>query len=129
MTPIETKDLLRMRYAVGGRGPHVVDCLGVVLLVLQRLGIPLADPWPRFVSDWSAGCDPGSMLERDPGEGWKRTVPVHATRDGDMLITNELPLGVGVVYQGRVWTAMPDRHVVSLERRHVACVAAWRFEP
>lgn len=44
MTPDSLQRLRRIRWAPGGRGPDVADCIGFVLLYCAEAGIPLPEP-------------------------------------------------------------------------------------
>src|SRR5688572_15752383 len=43
---LDLADVRRTSYELGGRAPGVgLDCLGVCLVIAERLGIPSPDPW------------------------------------------------------------------------------------
>lgn len=53
---IDTDDLLGCDWVEGGRDPETgMDCLGVVLVVLERAGIDARDPWDDLAERWRAG--------------------------------------------------------------------------
>jgi cell wall-associated NlpC family hydrolase len=70
MVPVD--DLIGTPFVRGGRQPGVaLDCLGLVLEVARRRGIPAVDPWDLLRSRWDAG-------DREIGDkhfpvGWDQT--------------------------------------------------------
>jgi cell wall-associated NlpC family hydrolase len=54
---IETDDIIGVPWVEGGRDQSPgLDCLGVVLLVvLERMGLPSFDPWATLQDAWRNG--------------------------------------------------------------------------
>lgn len=123
---IQTQDLLRMRWRLGARGPVWIDCLGISMLILARMGKPIQDPWPQLLARWQAGEDPSGVLDEGPGDGWLRIDPRESLVDGDLWILNGAPFGAGVAYAGRIWTATMEANVVNRAPQHCRPVGAWR---
>lgn len=121
------EQLLGAPFARGGRDASGIDCLGVALAGTHQLGNPVPDPWLTFLEQWqsqAAGERPPVDLigfpktwrrveYADDPRAWSRDV-----RQGDVwcwrVRPNRMP-GVGIIYNGRVWTATPRAGVVSLE--------------
>lgn len=76
-------DMMAWPYRLGGRGPGGVDCLGLTLAVLQRIGIPAPDPWRDIHTAWRSGS-----LDAATGFGsnWRRIEPSDVGLDGDVLL-------------------------------------------
>lgn len=119
MLPTETR---LAPWASGGRDASGIDCLGVVLLVCERLGHEVEDPWPRFLREWN---QLGKMPDFGSGlpASWRRMVYSDAAdmlrdmRTGDVWVWRIAGLhpGCGVVVEGRIWTAEPASGVVCLD--------------
>jgi hypothetical protein len=123
---IETADLLRMRWRLGARGPEWIDCLGVSLLLLARLGRPIEDPWPRLLRRWEAGEDPAAIIDEPPADGWHRVLPDERSITGDLWILGQEPLGAGVVLDGRLWTATREANVIARPLAWRRAIGVWR---
>lgn len=123
---IQTDDLLRMRWSLGGRGPDVIDCFGVCLVLLARMGKPIEDAWQRLKHRWRAGEDPAELLELPPGPDWSLIAPTRPPRNGDLWILGPDPLGAGVVLDGRLWTATRESGVVALQIGGRTPMGVWR---
>jgi len=123
---IETSDLLRMRWRLGARGPHEIDCLGVSMVLLARMGRAIEDPWQRLLRRWQAGEDPAHVLDESPGDGWFRVLPDERSLQGDLWILGTDPLGAGVVFEGRLWTATREANVVARPLSWRRAIGVWR---
>jgi cell wall-associated NlpC family hydrolase len=110
-------DLLGVPYLEGGRSAAGADCLGIVLLGLERLDLPQRDPWPDLMGRWAAGW-------RDMPDGW-RPVPGPELVPGDVVVCAR---GVALYAGGgRALTSSrgAGAHFVSLSRLQVE--STWRF--
>lgn len=128
---VDTDDLIGVPWQEGGRDARMgLDCLGVVLEVLSRMGLKAFDPWRAWQSAWRRGWR--NVSEAIP-EGWVRVARGAGLQPGDVLITEEdgLPTHIVVVVEDRrVVSAMKGHGVVLLplrwaqDRMH----SAWRCE-
>jgi cell wall-associated NlpC family hydrolase len=117
--------LLSAPYRLGGRDTSGLDCLGVVLLVLQIRGVPEFDPWDGIIGSWRNGevdCASGFP------EGWKRAEG--APIDGDVLIFFTDHSWSAIVHEGNLWTAHPSVGVwcKPVGRFKKAPREVWRFK-
>lgn len=100
--------LMAAPYVRGGRGFDGIDCLGVVILVLDLRGTPIGDPWQHLRREWEAGrIQVASALP----EGWERMPAGTALLDGDVLVRFTDHSGAMVVHDGFVWSAHPQQGV------------------
>lgn len=99
---IEVADLLRSRYELGAREPgRSIDCLGVVIVLAQRMGLCAPDPWPAIRNAWADGRDCTSGFP----PCWVRLTDSEPWQDGDVLLFHGRHPGAGIVCRGHVWTA------------------------
>lgn len=107
-------ELLGTKFLVGGRSASGLDCLGVVLLGLDQLGVPehlRPDPWAHLRRSWEDG-DRSRLAEAFP-PGWTRVSPVPAVpADGAIVLLparpgegDDVPSHVGLCVEGYVWSA------------------------
>lgn len=76
-------DLVGIPFVEGGRDPAVgLDCLGIVLEGLRRLGIEAEDPWSALKQEWHRGWRPRDL---DVPVGWVRATPRAPLEAGDVL--------------------------------------------
>ena len=123
-------DLIGIPFERGGRDRRRgLDCLGVVLEVLERLGVPeplRPDPWARLRELYSSE-DPAAISAVLAGgqvipPAWRLVESWPATpTDGLLLVSDPArgwdgshEAGVGVTYSGRIVTARPRLGVVAL---------------
>jgi hypothetical protein len=99
------RKLLRTPYELGGRQIGAgIDCLGVVLFVLEQRGEGIPDPWETLARHYrEPGQSPG-----DAGfpEGWRRGDPPF--RDGDVLLFFGEHHWSAIVHDGFVWSSHPS---------------------
>lgn len=104
MTPAERDRVMRATpYEQAGRELGVkLDCLGVVLLRAEWMGLHLPDPWESLREEWKLG-----FVELASGfpPGWVRLAEGEALRDGDVLLFYSLHPWVAIVDAGYVWSA------------------------
>ncbi len=77
-------DLLGKPFASGARGPHAYDCVGLLLEIQRRLGVPLP-PWGSHAREL-----PGAMA------CWIAVADVQPG-DGILFTSDDPPWHVGVV--------------------------------
>lgn len=123
-------DILRTPYLLGGRTiGHGLDCLGVVLIIAQRIGLPLPDPWVSIRAAWLAGSlAPASGFPT----GWVRLTDHRALRTGDVLLTFGQHAGAAIVVEGRAWSANPDvgsAFALDVHRLPRPPAEVWRHDP
>jgi len=100
MSVLGVDDLVGLPFVVGGRSRAGMDCLGLVLAGLQRLGFDWPDPWLSIQGAWERGERPISACVPD---GWKEVPVSEPLRRGDVLVTGDrsqhiaLALGAGWV--------------------------------
>jgi cell wall-associated NlpC family hydrolase len=128
---IDTDDIIGVPWIEGGRDPSSgLDCLGVVLLVLERMGLPSFDPWAVWADAWRRGW---RQIEQAVPDGWSRLSDGALLRPGDVVITQSEghPTHVVIVVEDRrVVSAMKGRGVVLLPQRWAEAHkhSAWRAE-
>jgi hypothetical protein len=121
-------NLVGAGYRLGGRDlDGGLDCLGVVLHVLEELGVPPElhpDPWRDLRELWASEGSAAALASTGFPAGWDRleVVPAAAPQDGAVaLLAPEASLcdhghrtaGVGVVRDGRLWTSRPSTGVIA----------------
>lgn len=109
--PRDIIDLMTWPYRLGGRGPAGVDCLGLTLVVLERLGVPTLDPWRNIHDAWRRGD-----LDAATGFGpdWRRIEVSEIGLDGDVLLFDVggcRARHVAVLLGGHVVHATPEAGV------------------
>lgn len=112
------KDLLGIPWQLGARfGSGSIDCYGVAIEIARRRGQALCDAWPVLLEAWRGGAPVLQLIERSWLDPWQR-VEAGAARarpqDLDIWLTNDRRPGVGIIVDGRLWTATPEAGVVSL---------------
>lgn len=122
VTPDSLRDLLRTPYRLGGREVgQGIDCLGTVLEIADRMGLPAIDPWANIAAAWTTGT-----LDTSSGfpAGWLRIAATATLQDGDVLLYFEQHPWSAIVCAGHVWTA-------SENAGRVICVplARWTQQP
>ena len=128
---IDTDDLIGVPWQEGGRDPRLgLDCLGAVLLVLQRMGLRPFDPWAAWAEAWRRGW---RRIEEAVPDGWVRLREGEGVQPGDVMITQEgaVPSHIVIVLEERrVLSAMKGQGVVLLPLRwaQVRMHSAWRCE-
>jgi cell wall-associated NlpC family hydrolase len=128
---IDTDDLIGTPWVEGGRDPESgLDCLGVALVVLERMGLPSFDPWAVWADAWRHGW---RNLEEAIPPGWSRLPHGAGLRPGDVVITQSegQPTHIVVVVEDRrVVSAMKGRGVVLLPQRWAEAhkQSAWRAD-
>lgn len=125
-------DLVGVPFLEGGRDPAVgVDCLGIVLLGLHRLGIEAEDPWSALKTEWHRGWRPRDL---DVPVGWA-TVKVGAPmQPGDVLGYGPgstvdhvaLLLPAGLVLQS---TKQSGSVLFPITRLRSRILEVWRWQP
>lgn len=128
---IDTEDIIGTPWEEGGREPQKgLDCLGVVLLGLRRMGLPAFDPWAAWSRAWRAGW---RSIEEAIPEGWRRVQQGEGLQAGDVLITMEMgsPSHIALLVDGMHVLTSVDGHGVVLwplrwARQHLH--SAWRAE-
>jgi len=126
---IETGDVLRSRYQLGGRDPgRVLDCLGTTLVIARRLQLCSHDPWRSIRRAWIAGESCASGFP----SCWVRLADNADWQSGDVLLFHGRHHWAAIVYAGHVWSA--DEDVGSAYCRPVATWArrpteVWRLDP
>lgn len=132
MTAVDTDDLIGVPWIEGGRDPKQgLDCLGVVLEVLERMGLPAFDPWAAWQGAWRRGWR--NIAEAIP-DGWERLERGTGLLPGDVVIVEQdgVPTHVVIVIgDRRVVSAMKRQGVVLLPQRWAEqhMHSAWRAEP
>lgn len=104
-------------YKLGGRTAAGLDCLGVALAISNELGNEWGDPFAAFLSQWRADHKPPVSATGFPAT-WRRVLCARTggVRDGDVWVWHALAdhPTVGIVRDGRVWTATPAAGVVAI---------------
>lgn len=111
-------DLIGVAWREGGRSVEEgLDCYGVVLVGLERLGLPMLDVWEqwrdRYLDGWRD-------YEEAVPNGWEWHSPGSAVLEGDVLVTRDrgIPrhLGLAVRIDGalRVLTAYDGAGVLHM---------------
>lgn len=122
------RDILRTPYQLGGREVGAgIDCLGTVLAIADRIGLPAIDPWANIASAWQAGT-----LDTASGfpDGWFRIAATSTLEDGDVLLFFEHHPWAAIVCAGYVWTASENAGrvvCVSLARWTQQPAEVWRY--
>ena len=76
-------DLVGIPFLEGGRDPKQgVDCLGIVLLGLKRMGIEADDPWNALAIEWHRGWRPTDLALPI---GWLKATHGSPFEPGDVL--------------------------------------------
>lgn len=83
---LATWDLTGIPWVEGGRDRQGADCLGIVLLGLEQLGVRLVDPWHQISARWSDGW---RELHEVAPEGWVELPPTERPRVGDVLVSGK----------------------------------------
>lgn len=128
---IDTDDIIGVPWIEGGRDQRTgLDCLGVVLLVLERMGMPAFDPWATLQEAWRNGW---RQIDEAVPDGWTRLPRGAGLRPGDIVITQSegQPSHVVIVIEDRrVVTSMHGHGVVLLPQRYAEAHmhSAWRAE-
>jgi len=100
---------MRMTYRIGGRGRGQIDCLGVVLYVLEANGRKQLDPWRDLLHAYKQhGIESAHAFPSD----WRR-VTDGELRDGDVLLYHESHSWSAIVDGGKVYSANPHAGVWS----------------
>lgn len=83
-------DLVGIPFVEGGRDPAVgLDCLGIVLEGLRRLGIESEDPWSALKQEWHRGWRPDDLYVP---VGWVRCDRRTSLQPGDVLGYGHTPI-------------------------------------
>lgn len=124
-------DIMAWPYRLGGRGPGGVDCLGLTLAVLERIGIPAPDPWHNVHEAWRTG-----ELEAATGfgPGWRRIEVAEVGLDGDVLLFDvggRRAGHVAVLLRGHLVHATNEVgvHLKPWTVGHETPAQAWRYQP
>lgn len=129
-------ELIGIPFLRGGRDPRVgVDCLGLVLLRCQQVGLPWCDPWLQIEAAWRRGeRAPGTLM---PPE-WRQLAADEPDRDNDIWFLG--PPGniehVAIVAAGHLLTteenpehpAAPSSRLRRLEERRRLLRERWRCD-
>lgn len=95
-------DLIGIRWVEGGRDASGMDCYGVVLEVLERLGLPMFDVWEQWRE---AYWDGWRAYRHAVPDGWEWLEPEASAdlREGDVLVTRDagVPRHLAVVVEAR----------------------------
>lgn len=124
-------DIMAWPYRLGGRGSDGVDCLGLTLAVLWRIGIPAPDPWHSVHEAWRKGAlDAATGF----GPGWRRIERDEIGLDGDVLLftlRGVRAAHVAVLLRGYVLHATPEAgvHAQPWTAGHADPEQAWRYQP
>ena len=127
----DVADLMALPFARGGRGGDGIDCLGLTLAVLERVGIPAPDPWAHVHDAWRKGeLDAATGF----GAGWRRIDIAEIGLDGDVLLFDSggcRAAHVAVLFRGHVLHAAPEVGVYSRPWTvgHDVPSQAWRYQP
>lgn len=81
---LSTWDLTGVPWVEFGRTRQGADCLGIVLLGLEQLGVCMADPWDQIASLWQNGWR--DIREIAP-DGWQELPPRGPFAAGDILVS------------------------------------------
>jgi hypothetical protein len=122
------RELLRTPFARGGRQVgRGLDCLGVVCAQLGRRGVDFPDPWQQLAASWQAGepLDVGPLMPA----GWRRLGELERPRDLDVVFLDAARASIGLVEDGRVWTATDEGGVLRLPLERCKVAQAWRRCP
>lgn len=79
---IATWELTGIPWQEGGRDRSGADCLGILLLRAESIGVRLPDPWGQLARPWLEGWR--DVQEAKP-EGWVQLPPETKPQDGDIL--------------------------------------------
>lgn len=118
----QLRDVLRTPYQERGRTVGVgLDCLGTVLEIASRMGLPAIDPWASIEEAWRTG-----KLDTASGfpDGWFRIAAEAAREDGDVLLFFEHHPWAAIVCAGHVWSAD-----ARLGRVWCRSLATWTKQP
>lgn len=127
----DVTDLMALPFQRGGRGVDGIDCLGLTLAVLERIGIPAPDPWHSVHEAWRKGdLDAATGF----GPGWRRIEVAEIGLDGDVLLFDVWgcrAAHVAVLFDGYVLHATAE---VGVHRKpwtvgHESPAQAWRYQP
>lgn len=129
---LEVGEFLGFRFERGGRAAEgAVDCLGLTLLVLERLGLSAPDPWQQVHEAWRNGqLDAATGF----GPGWRRIERDEIRLDGDVLLftlRGVRAAHVAVLLRGYVLHATPEAgvHAQPWTAGHAEPEQAWRYQP
>lgn len=103
MTPQQRQHLLQIPYRIGGRSNRCIDCLGVVLHVLQLHGKKQLDPWHHLLQAYR---DNDVEARHAFGPDWQR-VQGEPLNELDVLLFHEAHSWAAIVEGGSVWSAHP----------------------
>lgn len=106
MNQNERRQLLAAPYRLRGRTTSGIDCLGVVLHVLQLRGSAALDPWRNLLHEWKSGQV--ATASAFPCDWHRCDGPLI---EGDVGIFQGDHSWAAIVYQGEVWSAHPDAGV------------------
>lgn len=79
---IATWDLTGIPWREGGRDRLGADCLGILMLRLEQIGVRLVDPWVRICQPWRDGW---RQVQEVRPDGWHVLPPTERPHDGDVL--------------------------------------------
>jgi len=95
-------DLVGTPWLEGGRDLDGLDCYGVVLLGLERLGIPMLDVWESWQAKYANGW---REYDQAVPEGWAWHDPDEELlpRAGDVVVTRDrgIPRHLGLRVEDR----------------------------
>lgn len=94
-------DLIGVAWLEGGRSEREgLDCLGVVLVGLDRIGMPMLDVWQYWRGQYAEGW---RDYEEAVPEGWAWHTAVGCYRQGDIIVTRDrgMPRHLGLVVRSR----------------------------
>lgn len=107
MTPAQERCLLRRPYRITGRDASGIDCLGVVLQILEWHGKTVIDPWRNLVKAYKDNA----IHDRHAfGPDWSR---VHdgTLQSLDILLYHEAHSWSAIISDAYVWSAHPQAGV------------------
>lgn len=114
-----------------------LDCLGLVLEGLRRLGVEARDPWDELRDEWQAGI---RDIALSAGDEWERIAPPvggwrhpYGIREGDVLVTGRdgVPSHVALAIDADVGLHTVEHltsHILPHERCARRLLWVWRHK-